>query len=35
MTIGGKAIGKKVAMKKSKDVIYLTAKVLSVLHLVR
>ena len=31
----GKAIGKKVAMKKSKDVIYLTAKVLSVLHLVR
>jgi CBS domain containing-hemolysin-like protein len=35
LTIGGKAIGKKVAMKKSKDVIYLTAKVLSVLHLVR
>ena len=31
----GKAIGKKVAMKKSKDVIYLTAKVLSVLHLGR
>ena len=35
LTIGGKAIGKKIAMKKSKDVIYLTAKVLSVLHLVR
>ena len=35
MTIGGKAIGKKIAMKKSKDVIYLTAKVLSVLHLGR
>ena len=35
LTIGGKAIGKKVAMKKSKDVIYLTAKVLSVLHLGR
>jgi len=35
LTIGGKAIGKKIAMKKSKDVIYLTAKVLSVLHLGR
>ena len=35
LTVGGKAIGKKIAMKKSKDVIYLTAKVLSVLHLVR
>ena len=35
LTIGGKAIGKRVAMKKSKDVIYLTAKVLSVLHLGR
>lgn len=35
LTIGGKAIGKKVAMKKSKDVIYLAAKVLSVLHLGR
>ena len=35
LTIGGKAIGKKVAMKKSKDVIYLAARLLSVLHLVR
>lgn len=35
LTIGGKAVGKKVAMKKSKDVIYLAAKVLSVLHLGR
>lgn len=33
LTIGGKAIGKKVAMNKSKDVIYLAAKILSVLHL--
>ena len=32
LTIGGKAIGKKIAMKKSKDVVYLAAKVLSVLH---
>ena len=35
LTIGGKAIGKRIAMKKSKNVIYLTAKVLSVLHLIR
>ena len=35
LTIGGKAIGKKIAMKKSKDVIYLAARLLSVLHLGR
>lgn len=33
LTIGGKAIGKKIAMNKSKDVIYAAAKVLSLLHL--
>lgn len=33
LTIGGKAVGKKFAMNKSKDVIYAAAKVLSMLHL--
>lgn len=35
LTIGGKAVGKKFAMNKSKDVIYAAAKLLSMLHLGR
>ena len=33
LTIGGKAVGKRVAMEKSKQVVYLAAKLMAALHI--